>query len=63
VLFKSFCFSFVFAFFQWFFAAADGCGFSSFPTFGLQAFDQRFNSNYFKAMHANILSAFSNKCY
>uniref|UniRef100_A0A2N9G508 Metal-nicotianamine transporter YSL7 n=1 Tax=Fagus sylvatica TaxID=28930 RepID=A0A2N9G508_FAGSY len=27
---------------KWFFAAADGCGFSSFPTFGLQAFDQRF---------------------
>lgn len=42
VLFKSFCFSFFFALFQWFFAAADGCGFSSFPTFGLQAFKQRF---------------------
>ncbi|KAL2455117.1 putative metal-nicotianamine transporter YSL7 [Abeliophyllum distichum] len=41
-LFKSFCFSFLFACFQWFFAAADGCGFSSFPTFGLQAFRQRF---------------------
>ncbi|XP_022865576.1 probable metal-nicotianamine transporter YSL7, partial [Olea europaea var. sylvestris] len=41
-LFKSFCFSFLFACFQWFFAAADGCGFSSFPTFGLQAFKQRF---------------------
>ncbi|KAL0004956.1 hypothetical protein SO802_012517 [Lithocarpus litseifolius] len=42
VLFKTFCFSFVFAFFQWFFVAADGCGFSSFPTFGLQAYDKRF---------------------
>ncbi|KAI5678307.1 hypothetical protein M9H77_09257 [Catharanthus roseus] len=41
-LFKSFSFSFIFAFFQWFFAAADGCGFSSFPTFGLKAFSQRF---------------------
>ncbi|XP_022855286.1 probable metal-nicotianamine transporter YSL7 [Olea europaea var. sylvestris] len=41
-LFKSFSFSFLFACFQWFFAAADGCGFSSFPTFGLQAFKQRF---------------------
>ncbi|XP_050129589.1 probable metal-nicotianamine transporter YSL7 isoform X2 [Malus sylvestris] len=42
VLFKSFCFSFAFAFFQWFFAAADGCGFSSFPTFGLKAFANKF---------------------
>ncbi|XP_050374885.1 probable metal-nicotianamine transporter YSL7 [Argentina anserina] len=42
VLFKSFCFSFVWAFFQWFYTAADGCGFSSFPTFGLQAHAQRF---------------------
>ncbi|KAF5939552.1 hypothetical protein HYC85_023811 [Camellia sinensis] len=30
------------ALFQWFFAAADGCGFSNFPTFGLKAFSQRF---------------------
>ncbi|KAI9084976.1 hypothetical protein K1719_032968 [Acacia pycnantha] len=42
LLFKSFCGSFVFAFFQWFFATADGCGFSSFPTFGLQAYKQKF---------------------
>ncbi|XP_022998408.1 probable metal-nicotianamine transporter YSL7 [Cucurbita maxima] len=42
VLFKSFCFSFSFALFQWFFAAADGCGFASFPTFGLQAYEKRF---------------------
>ncbi|KAH0990782.1 hypothetical protein GBA52_002265 [Prunus armeniaca] len=42
VLFKSFCFSFVFAFFQWFFATADGCGFSSFPTFGLKAYAHKF---------------------
>ncbi|XP_059658652.1 probable metal-nicotianamine transporter YSL7 [Cornus florida] len=41
-LFKSFGFSFVFAIFQWFFAGGDGCGFSSFPTFGLQAFKQKF---------------------
>uniref|UniRef100_A0A7N0ULH9 Metal-nicotianamine transporter YSL7 n=1 Tax=Kalanchoe fedtschenkoi TaxID=63787 RepID=A0A7N0ULH9_KALFE len=41
-LFKSFCGSFAFAFFRWFFAAADGCGFSSFPTFGLQAYAKRF---------------------
>lgn len=42
VLFKWFCFSFLFAFFQWFFTAGDGCGFVNFPTFGLQAFAQKF---------------------
>ncbi|XP_057773990.1 probable metal-nicotianamine transporter YSL7 [Salvia miltiorrhiza] len=42
VLFKSFVGSFTWAFFQWFFTAADNCGFSSFPTFGLKAFSQRF---------------------
>ncbi|KAH9707175.1 putative metal-nicotianamine transporter YSL7 [Citrus sinensis] len=42
VLLKSFCVSFAWAFFQWFFAVADGCGFSSFPTFGLKAYKQKF---------------------
>ncbi|KAK7308441.1 hypothetical protein VNO77_42046 [Canavalia gladiata] len=42
LLFKSFCGSFVFAFFQWFFTAGDGCGFSSFPTFGLEAYSKKF---------------------
>ncbi|CAL5427536.1 unnamed protein product [Camellia sinensis] len=42
MLFYSFCGSFTNALFQWFFAAADGCGFSNFPTFGLKAFSQRF---------------------
>ncbi|KAH6809804.1 YELLOW STRIPE like 7 [Perilla frutescens var. frutescens] len=42
VLFKSFVGSFLWACFQWFYTAADGCGFSSFPTFGLQAFTRRF---------------------
>ncbi|KAE8698485.1 putative metal-nicotianamine transporter YSL5 [Hibiscus syriacus] len=42
VLFKSFVFSFAFAFFQWFYTGLDGCGFSSFPTFGLQAYKQKF---------------------
>nr|GMD35922.1 probable metal-nicotianamine transporter YSL7 [Ipomoea batatas] len=41
-LFKCFSFSFLFGGFQWFFAADDGCGFSSFPTFGLKAYAQRF---------------------
>ncbi|KAM6547499.1 hypothetical protein CsatB_019175 [Cannabis sativa] len=42
VLFKLFGCSFASAFFQWFFSAGDGCGFSNFPTFGLQAYAQRF---------------------
>ncbi|XP_034685810.1 probable metal-nicotianamine transporter YSL7 [Vitis riparia] len=41
-LFKSFCFSFAFASFQWFFKSGSDCGFSSFPTFGLQAYSHRF---------------------
>ncbi|XP_020223046.1 probable metal-nicotianamine transporter YSL7 [Cajanus cajan] len=42
LLFKSFCGSFTFAFFQWFVTAGDGCGFSTFPTFGIQAYSKRF---------------------
>ncbi|WCJ40038.1 YELLOW STRIPE like 7 [Euphorbia peplus] len=42
VLAKFFTGSFLWAFFQWFFTAADGCGFTSFPSFGLQAFKKRF---------------------
>ncbi|KAL3830650.1 hypothetical protein ACJIZ3_019452 [Penstemon smallii] len=42
ILFKSFVGSFFWACFQWFFNAADGCGFASFPTFGLAAFKKRF---------------------
>lgn len=39
---KFFTFSFLWGFFQWFFTGGDTCGFSSFPTFGLKAFDYRF---------------------
>ncbi|XP_044465687.1 probable metal-nicotianamine transporter YSL7 [Mangifera indica] len=39
---KFFSFSFLWGFFQWFFAAGDGCGFANFPTFGLQAYKNRF---------------------
>ncbi|XP_042504777.1 probable metal-nicotianamine transporter YSL7 isoform X3 [Macadamia integrifolia] len=39
---KFFSFSFLWAFFQWFFTGGDGCGFSKFPTFGLKAFENRF---------------------
>ncbi|GMP26824.1 hypothetical protein CsSME_00003103 [Camellia sinensis var. sinensis] len=39
---KFFSFSFLWGFFQWFFTAGDYCGFSSFPTFGLKAFENRF---------------------
>ncbi|XP_042504775.1 probable metal-nicotianamine transporter YSL7 isoform X2 [Macadamia integrifolia] len=38
---KFFSFSFLWAFFQWFFTGGDGCGFSKFPTFGLKAFERR----------------------
>ncbi|KAF8398727.1 hypothetical protein HHK36_014585 [Tetracentron sinense] len=39
---KFFSFSFLWGFFQWFFTSGDNCGFSNFPTFGLQAFQNRF---------------------
>ncbi|WCJ35555.1 YELLOW STRIPE like 7 [Euphorbia peplus] len=40
---KFFSFSFLWAFFQWFFAAEDDiCGFSNFPTFGIKAKENRF---------------------
>ncbi|KAL2929987.1 putative metal-nicotianamine transporter YSL7 [Bienertia sinuspersici] len=42
VLGKFFSFSFLWGFFQWFFTGGDDCGFASFPTFGLQAYKQKF---------------------
>ncbi|KAL6651068.1 hypothetical protein ACP70R_009993 [Stipagrostis hirtigluma subsp. patula] len=39
---KYFSLSFLWAFFQWFYTAGDDCGFSSFPTFGLEAYKNRF---------------------
>ncbi|KAK7301982.1 hypothetical protein RJT34_12859 [Clitoria ternatea] len=39
---KFFSFSFFWGFFQWFFTAGDGCGFASFPTFGLKAYQSQF---------------------
>ncbi|THG16308.1 hypothetical protein TEA_022572 [Camellia sinensis var. sinensis] len=39
---KFFSFSFLWGFFQWFYTAGHNCGFSSFPTFGLKAFENRF---------------------
>ncbi|XP_064953586.1 probable metal-nicotianamine transporter YSL8 [Musa acuminata AAA Group] len=42
LLFKTFGASFIWAMFQWFYTASDGCGFVSFPTFGLQAYENRF---------------------
>ncbi|KAI3950667.1 hypothetical protein MKW92_053707 [Papaver armeniacum] len=41
-LFKWFGGSFVWAFFQWFFTADNGCGFAAFPTFGPQASARKF---------------------
>ncbi|XP_010549024.1 PREDICTED: probable metal-nicotianamine transporter YSL8 isoform X1 [Tarenaya hassleriana] len=42
VLGKFFSFSFLWGFFQWFFTAGENCGFSSFPTFGLRAYQYKF---------------------
>ncbi|MBA0647089.1 hypothetical protein Goklo_014998 [Gossypium klotzschianum] len=39
---KFFSFSFLWGFFQWFYTAGDGCGFISFPTFGLKAYENMF---------------------
>lgn len=39
---KSFSFSFLWGFFQWFYTAKENCGFAQFPTFGLQAWKQTF---------------------
>ncbi|KAG4989552.1 hypothetical protein AAZX31_11G211300 [Glycine max] len=39
---KFFSFSFFWGFFQWFYTASDGCGFSNFPTFGLEAYKNKF---------------------
>jgi len=39
---KYFTVSFLWGFFQWFFAAGDDCGFVQFPTFGLKARDHKF---------------------
>ncbi|RWR78687.1 YSL transporter 1 [Cinnamomum micranthum f. kanehirae] len=41
-LIKCFSFSFVWSFFKWFYSSGDDCGFESFPTFGLQAYENRF---------------------
>lgn len=43
---KFFSFSFLWGFFQWFFTGGDGCGFSSFPTFGLKAYENKFFSTF-----------------
>ncbi|CAJ2654239.1 unnamed protein product [Trifolium pratense] len=39
---KFLSFSFLWGVFQWFFTAGDACGFSSFPTFGLEAYQRMF---------------------
>ncbi|KAE9450178.1 hypothetical protein C3L33_17921, partial [Rhododendron williamsianum] len=44
---KFFSFSFLWGFFQWFFTAGDSCGFVNFPTFGLKAYENRFNLKLF----------------
>ncbi|KAK4800139.1 hypothetical protein SAY86_025504 [Trapa natans] len=39
---RFFSFSFLWAFFQWFYSGGDQCGFSQFPTFGLKAWKNTF---------------------
>ncbi|RLM74097.1 putative metal-nicotianamine transporter YSL11 [Panicum miliaceum] len=39
---KYFSLSFLWAFFQWFYTAGDDCGFSSFPTLGIEAYKNKF---------------------
>ncbi|XP_059454550.1 probable metal-nicotianamine transporter YSL7 [Corylus avellana] len=39
---KFFSFSFLWGFFQWFYTAGDNCGFASFPSLGLKAFEYKF---------------------
>ncbi|KAK3406141.1 hypothetical protein EUGRSUZ_K02316 [Eucalyptus grandis] len=43
---KFFSFSFLWGFFQWFYTAGDGCGFTEFPTLGLKALQYRFYFNF-----------------
>lgn len=50
---KFFSFSFVWGFFQWFFTAGDNCGFTSFPTFGLKAYEYRFYFD-FSAIYVGV---------
>ena len=42
---KFFSLSFLWGFFQWFFAATETCGFSNFPTFGLKAYQNKSVTN------------------
>lgn len=39
---RFFVYSFLWGFFQWFYTASDDCGFVSFPTFGLEAYKNKF---------------------
>ncbi|KAL8143579.1 hypothetical protein V2J09_016611 [Rumex salicifolius] len=39
---KTFSFSFIWSFFQWFYSGGDSCGFVQFPTFGLRAWKNTF---------------------
>ncbi|XP_074581563.1 putative metal-nicotianamine transporter YSL12 [Curcuma longa] len=50
---KFFSFSFLWGFFQWFYKSGDDCGFEAFPTFGLKAYENRFNFD-FSAMYVGV---------
>ncbi|KAK1321605.1 putative metal-nicotianamine transporter YSL7 [Acorus calamus] len=52
-LWVSFSISLFWSFFQWFFTGGDNCGFSSFPTFGLKAYANRFYFD-FSAVYVGV---------
>ncbi|KAK7314765.1 hypothetical protein VNO77_33293 [Canavalia gladiata] len=53
VLGKFFSMSFLWGFFQWFYTAADQCGFQSFPSLGLKAYENKFYFD-FSAMYVGV---------
>ncbi|XP_027357676.1 probable metal-nicotianamine transporter YSL5 isoform X2 [Abrus precatorius] len=53
VLAKFFSFSFLWGFFQWFYTAADQCGFQAFPSLGLKAYENRFYFD-FSAIYVGV---------
>lgn len=50
---KFFSFSFLWGFFQWFFTGGDDCGFASFPTLGLKAYQNKFYFD-FSAIYVGV---------
>lgn len=53
---KYFSMSFVWAFFQWFYTAGNDCGFSSFPSLGLEAYKNRLASSLVSASATIVMN-------